>query len=94
MASATTSHADPSLPSSFAPVFNIVTGNGNKVETNEPPPQKKVMFDESKSVVVDDEPFRVTDFDKPMIKIKSDDNDNVSSNIALKGGSIVIKKLS
>jgi hypothetical protein len=93
----TTNHADSSMPSSFAPVFNIVTGNGNKVETNEPDKEKKVVFDQPK---VDDESTSdlfsspVPDFDKPMIKIKSDDNDKVSSDIALKGGSIVIKKLS
>jgi hypothetical protein len=94
----TTSQADPSIPSSFAPVFNIVTGNGNKVETNEKAPPKKVGFDQPK--VDNDEskcdlfPSPIPDFDKPMIKIKSDDNDKVSSDFALKGGSIVIKKLS
>ena len=97
-ASSTTNHVDPSMPSSFAPVFNIVTGNGNKVETNEPVPQKKVGFDQPK--VDNDEstsdlfPSPIPDFDKPMIKIKSDENDKVSSDFALKGGSIVIKKLS
>jgi DNA-directed RNA polymerase II subunit RPB2 len=96
MASMTTSQADPSIPSSFAPVFNIVTGNGNKVETIEK--EKKVGFDQPK--VDNDEskcdlfPSPIPDFDKPMIKIKSDDNDKVSSDFALKGGSIVIKKLS
>jgi hypothetical protein len=95
MAATTTSQADPSIPSSFAPVFNIVTGNGNKVETNEKAPPKKVGFDQPK---IDNDsdlfPSPIPDFDKPMIKIKSDDNDKVSSDFALKGGSIVIKKLS
>ena len=91
-ASSTTNHADSSMPSSFAPVFNIVTGNGNKVETNEKAPHG---FDQPK-VDNDCDLFSspVPDFDKPMIKIKSDDNDKVSSDLALKGGSIVIKKLS
>ncbi len=82
------------LPKGFAPVFNIVTGNDNKIETptRDMSPKKGggVSFDDNSGK--EDTLFggtssvdKETDFNKPLIK---------SDKQLMSGGAIVIKKLS
>jgi flagellar biosynthesis GTPase FlhF len=84
------------LPKGFSPVFNIVTGNDNKIEA--PPSINMTQKNEAESfadnLVKDDNTFvggtfsspkKETDFNKPLIK---------SDKQLMSGGAIVIKKLS
>ena len=87
-----TGGADNELPKGFSPIFNIVTGNDNKIETptRDMSPKKGVSFDDTTSrddpfISETSSPSRETDFNKPLIK---------SDKQLMSGGAIVIKKLS
>ena len=92
-----TQHADEESPVKFSPVFNIVTGNDNKIEA---PSSAK----ETKNNNNNDAPHESTEediFSKPLIKksvnFAEDTNAKPAANdnkMLSSGGAIVIKKLS
>jgi DNA-directed RNA polymerase II subunit RPB2 len=86
-----TQHADEESPVKFSPVFNIVTGNDNKIEAPS-------FAKDTDAPAEEDAPAKEDIFSKPLIKKSvnfaeetqaTNDNKMLSS-----GGAIVIKKLS
>jgi hypothetical protein len=89
-----TQHADEESPVKFSPVFNIVTGNDNKIEAPS-------FAKDTDAPAEEDAPAKEDIFSKPLIKksvnFAEDTNAKPAANdnkMLSSGGAIVIKKLS